>query len=161
MRALNVLLLLFLASILFAQPHSKNRKNDFGKRFEDLEKIKLLEILDLDEEEAIRFFSRRNEYKKKTNDILTESDELLIEMEKSLGSESDENQFLSYINKSIEIERKFMIEKSNFYTSIEDILTKEQIVKLILFEKKFKRDIRDLLIDRGRKKFRREKETNR
>lgn len=158
MRTFNVLLMIFLASIIFAQPHSRNRKNDFGKRFEDLEKIKLLEILDLDEDEAIKFFARRNKFKNKLDEIISEGEDLQNEMEKSLGSEGNEKQFSSYIEKSVEIERKFLIEKSNFYSSVEDILTKEQIVKLILFERKFKRNIRDLLIEKGRKKFRRERE---
>ena len=57
MRKFNVLLMIFIASLLFAQPHSKKRNNEFGRRFEDLEKIKLLEILDLDEDKAIKFFS--------------------------------------------------------------------------------------------------------
>ena len=158
MRTLNVLLLIFLSSMIFAQPHSKKRNNEFGKRFEDLEKIKLLEILDLDEESAIKFFSRRNEYKNRLKEIKSESEELLLVMEKALETEENNDQFSSYINNSLEIERKFMLEKSNFYKSVEDILSQEQIVKLILFERKFKRDIRDLLIERGRKKFRRERD---
>ena len=158
MKIFNVILLIFLSCAVFAQQHPKKRNNEFGKRFEDLEKIKLLEILDLDENDAIKFFARRNEYKKKLADIKSEGEELLLEMEGSLGLEEQSNKFSSYIAKSIEIERKFLLEKSNFYTSVEDILSKEQIVKLILFEKKFKRDIRDLLIERGRKKYRRERE---
>jgi hypothetical protein len=34
-----------------------------------------------------------------------------------------------------------------------DILTVEQMAKLIIFEKKFKNDVKDLLIERGRRKF--------
>ena len=155
---INVLLLVFLSSMIIAQPHSNKRNKEFGKRFEDLEKIKLIEILDLDEERAIKFFSRRNEHKNRLNEIKSESEELLFEMEKSLEAEENKDQFTSPIKNSIEIESKFMNEKSNFYKSIQDILSQEQIVKLILFERKFKRNIRDLLIERGRKKFRRERD---
>ena len=40
MKTFNALLMIFMASLIFAQPHSTKRNNVSGRRFEDLEKIK-------------------------------------------------------------------------------------------------------------------------
>ena len=62
-----IIIALLFATPLFAQKnmHERGRRN-FGKRFEELEKIKLLEMLNLDEEVAIKFFTRRNQSRKNT-----------------------------------------------------------------------------------------------
>ena len=71
MKSLITLTLLLIFSMVSAQNRpDRQHHRKFSDRFEELEKLKLLEILDLDEETAIKFFSRRNEMKKKITSII-------------------------------------------------------------------------------------------
>ena len=51
------LLILLSAQISFGQAGNRSQRNS-GEKYRQLEKIKLLEVLDLDEELAIKFFIR-------------------------------------------------------------------------------------------------------
>ena len=71
MKKLFTLIIILAASIIFAQDRPQERDHrHFSKKFEELEKIKLLEILNLDEETAIKFFVRRNQNRKNIDNIM-------------------------------------------------------------------------------------------
>ena len=60
-----IFLIMIFSSLSEAQP--EKHKHMFGPsdKIRELEKIKLIEILDLDEETTLKFFARRNEHLKK------------------------------------------------------------------------------------------------
>jgi Spy/CpxP family protein refolding chaperone len=118
------------------------------KKIEELEKIKLLDVLSLDEATSIKLFTRRNQdrtkiwdYEDKINNVLQN-----IESEVKKGNDKDVNKIQKlnedYCNLSMEVEK----EKLNFLKSLSDILTPEQVGKYIVFERKFRDEIRDLLM---------------
>jgi len=118
------------------------------KKIEELEKIKILDVLNLDEATSVKFFTRKNQsrdkifnYEDKINDILNN-----IDAEVKKGNDKDANKIQKlnddFVNTSIEIEK----ERMNFIRSLNDILSPEQIGKYIVFEKRFREEIRDLLI---------------
>ncbi|MCB9209982.1 MAG: hypothetical protein H6610_04125 [Ignavibacteriales bacterium] len=154
MKKLFTLIIILAASIIFAQDRPQERDHrHFSKKFEELEKIKLLEILNLDEETAIKFFVRRNQNRKNIDNIMENIENVFSKMEKALEKGENQQELTKLINEAKDLESKMLNERSNFLSSLNDILTKEQIVKVILFEHKFKKDIRDLLIEKGRKRF--------
>ncbi|PID56412.1 MAG: hypothetical protein CR986_10295 [Ignavibacteriae bacterium] len=148
-----IFLMIFTTTIL-AQEMPRHRH--FGKRFEELEKLKLLEILDLDEETAIKFFIRRKKSRERVNKYSQEMHKVFRKIEKAL-EDNDKSQYGTLIERSTKIENKIIGERSFFIDSLKDILTEEQILKVILFDHKFKKEIRNLLLERGRKNFFKEK----
>ncbi len=148
-----IVIILIIATPLVAQMDRPGKgKKDFGKRFETLEKIKLLETLNLDEDIAIKFFARRNLSRNKIKEFDEEKENIIKQMESSLENKNKAN-YNELVNKLLGIEEQIFLVKKEFIKSLDDILTEEQIVKVMLFEQKFKRNVRDLLIERGRKKF--------
>ncbi|HCY77883.1 MAG TPA: hypothetical protein DHV28_18405 [Ignavibacteriales bacterium] len=143
------IVVLFVVSVSYPQ---KMREKMIQKKekLEQLEKVKLIEALDLNEDVAVRFFSRRNESRKEIESFEQKADDLLVEIEKSFDADQ----------KSIEGKQKQMISdflstrelidkrRHEFIKSLDDILTTEQICKLIVFEKKFRDEIRSVLLDR-------------
>jgi hypothetical protein len=129
----------------------------FSDRFEELEKLKLLEILDLDEETAIKFFSRRNEMKKKITSIMDESEEINFRLIEIIENDGNKNEYENLIDQWFVLEEKLLNERLKFLKSLNNILSQEQIAKVIIFERKFKKDVRDLLIEKGRRRFFKEK----
>ncbi len=148
-----VMIILLTVNINLAQPYQKHDKNP-RERMEQLEKLKLLEALNLNEEEAIRFFARRNEFRDEHKDIIQKRDEIILNIELAIGKDKPENEahYEKKIKEFLMVEEKLIDHRAKFLNSLEDILTQEQIAKLIVFELKFKQEIRDLIIKRrGRK----------
>ena len=118
------------------------------KKIEELEKIKLLDVLNLDEATSVKLFTRRNQNRTKIWDIEDKINEDLqnIELEIKKGKDKDVSKIQKmnedYCNLSMDVEN----EKMSFIRSISDILTPEQIGKYIVFERRFREDIRELLM---------------
>src|ERR1035437_867715 len=118
------------------------------KKIEELEKVKLLDVLNLDEATSAKLFTRRNQNRTKIWDIEDKINNDLqnIEFEIKKGKDEDVNKIQKmneeYLNLSMEVEK----EKLSFLRSLSDILTPEQIGKYIVFERKFREEIRDLLM---------------
>jgi len=155
-----IIILLICTYSLIAQAGPERNKRHFSKRFEELEKIKLLENLDLDEETTLKFFSRRNQSKNKLEKLMEEKEQLFNEMEEMLNKEEKDSDYGLFIEQLFKLEMKMMNEKSAFINSLDDILTKKEILKVILFEQNFRKDIRDLLIEKGRKKYSKDRMKN-
>ena len=141
------LILILLPLMVFAQ----GRRDLKGPRekIEQLEKIKLIEALDLNEETTLKFFARRNESRNRI-DQLNDSLDTIVDNLESRFSKRDDTGYKDLINKYLSIEKQISEEHMQFINSLYDILTNEQVAKLIVFEKRFREEIRHLLL-RGRK----------
>lgn len=143
-------------SVGWAQKNHEKNHRRFSKKFEELEKIKLLETLNLDEATTLKFFARRNESRNKIESLNKESVNNYNELESILSDDNGYSNLDELISRKLEIESQIINEKAKFLKSLNNILTKEQILKFILFERKFKKNVRDLLIEKGRKRFKKE-----
>ena len=148
---ITLLTVILLTSISFPQQmKEKGMKN--REKLEQLEKIKLIEALDLDEETSIRFFARRNDSKKEIQELEMKAQDIISELEKSFNSENknqSENQ-KQLISEMLKTRESIELKRNQFINSINDILTVEQIGKLIVFEKNFRDEIRQVLFDKKR-----------
>lgn len=141
--------LILLTSIVYPQ-QMKERKMKNREKLEQLEKIKLIESLDMDENTSIRFFARRNESKREIQELEKKTDDIIFELEKSFNREDksqDEKQKL-LISEMLKNRESIEIKRNQFVNSLDDILSTEQIAKLIVFEKRFRDEIRNVLFDR-------------
>jgi hypothetical protein len=124
------------------------------RKIEELEKIKMLEALNLDESVATKLISRRNQDRARIWNIEDKIDTVLrkIEFEIMKGKEKDFSKIQkfneSYMKLTMDVEK----ERLSFLRSLSDILTPDQIGKYIVFERKFRKDIRDLLMQEQMKK---------
>jgi Spy/CpxP family protein refolding chaperone len=141
----------FVAAVLpqdMKHEEGMGRRRSPMKKIEELEKVKLLDVLNLDEATSAKLFTRRNQNRTKIWDIEDKINNDLqnIEFEIKKGKDEDVNKIQKmneeYLNLSMEVEK----EKLNFLRSLSDILTPEQIGKYIVFERKFRDEIRDLLM---------------
>lgn len=145
---ITILLMLVFAITAFGQRHEgfgikkKNRS-----KIDELEKVKLIEILDMDEETTLKFFSRRNEFRNVTESLMENRDNLLNDFHDIIIEDEieDKSVYSDHVNKILEIEKSIVNKRIEFISSLEDILTEKQIGKLVVFEFKFRKDLRDLL----------------
>lgn len=152
-----ILMLLFPFIIAFSQKDAKRSDRHFSKKFEELQKIKLIETLDLDEESALKFFARRNAHNNNVEAIKKEEERIIVKMENLLKKEGSKEQYEQLLNEHINNEKNLFKERSSFVKSLNDILTEEQIIKMVIVERRFRENVRDLLIEKGRKRYFKEK----
>lgn len=148
-----ILLSLFLIGIISfvgIPQRMHDKPNKHRNKLAQLEKAKLIEALELDEETSIRFFARRNQSKKDIDDLEKKSDEIIVQLENTMKEKDlpkDENQkrlIADLLKTRLQIES----EKQKFINSLSDILSTEQIARLLVFEKRFREEIRNVLFDR-------------
>ncbi len=116
------------------------------EKFRQMEKIKLLEALNLDEETAVRFFTRRNKNMENARKLIERRDKLIEKLADQLGNKNDS--YKKITKEIMSLETELVENRSKFINSLEDILTEEQIAKLIVFENKFKKKIRNYFFRR-------------
>lgn len=146
-----ILLLLLIAIPLSITAQNKPNKRSMEK-FETWERAKTIELLDLDEETAVRFFARKNEHHKKMKEIMHQRFALLEKLENEVKeSGGSDKYFGDQMEILLSIEQKISKERENYFRSLTDILTKSQIVKLLVFDNKFKRELREVIMDRPKR----------
>lgn len=122
------------------------------KKIEELEKIKLIESLQMNEETTLRFFSRWDQFKNNQHKLVKSSNEILDKLDREVSTNKEKNN--PEINKMIDlyfgIEKQLQKNKRDFIYSLKDILDQNQIAKLLVFEKKFKDEIRNVLFRQRR-----------
>lgn len=137
---------LLLACFANAQERM-NRNSDAFKKIEELEKIKLIDVLGLNEETTLRFFARRAEYKKAQGDLFASASKILDQMDEAVkkGGDQANPEYKKLISEYLNVENKIVQKRTEFINSLSDILTYQQISKLLIFEKRFRDEIRKML----------------
>lgn len=150
-------IILFLSTLVFAQrgdgplgpPHGGGRGQGPGmKKIQELEKLKLIETLDMSEDVSVKFFTRRNQHMNEVKDLEDRIDNILDEMNDELKKDKDANQQkLKKLNEDfLSVSDDFHKTRINFIASLKDILTTEQISKYIVFDRNFREQMRDILM---------------
>lgn len=152
-----LLTLILVSSQIYTQPNrGKNHRN--MDKIAQLEKIKLMEILELDEETSVKFFVRLKEHREKMRENMVQLDLLIDEMRKKIDEDSFEkgdNSFKKFNDNFISLENNGIKIRLDFIKSIGDLLSQSQISKFLVFEKSFRSEMQDLLMkQRGSRRMR-------
>ncbi|MCW8802980.1 MAG: hypothetical protein OQK57_01185 [Ignavibacteriaceae bacterium] len=142
------LILLFIFSTAAFSQKGKWQDEEAREKFEQLEKIKLIETLEMDEETTLRFFSRQLEHRKQQDEIQEEIRAKIDDLDVTFksGRVATTEEIKSSINEINTLQLQFDKNRVDFINSLSDILSYEQIAKLIIFEKRFRNELRKLLI---------------
>jgi len=142
--------------ILFSSGYSQQRMRQGQdqrplQRIEQWERLKLIDALSLNEETAIRFFARRHENQKKMKEILDQRDDAIRELEDDIrnGNQNDAT-FKDKLNALLLLENNISKERENFLRSLSDLLSPMQIAKLVVFETRFRKEVRESLMGKGK-----------
>ncbi len=142
--------------ILFSSSYSQQRMRQGQdqrplQRIEQWERLKLIDALNLNEETAIRFFARRHENQKKMKEILDLRDDAIRELEDDIRSANQNDaSYKDKVNALLSLENNISKERENFLRSLSDLLSPMQIAKLVVFESRFRKEVRETLMGKGR-----------
>ena len=124
------------------------------ERLQQLKKLRLLEVLKLNEEESIRFFTRYNKFEEELRDLERERNDIIDDLEMQLK----EGEKVESLEKSFDdlfaLGQKVVDARIRFYKEVRGMLTPQQVAKLIVFERNFTRDLREIIQDVQRERRR-------
>ena len=146
MKTLFTLLIIITITLpAFAQGKDGDRRG-MGK-IEELEKIKLIDVLQMNEETTLKFFARRSEYQRRLGELKSKSDAQLDKISEYLKNNSDKNseELKKMIDQYLSYGEAMAKERTKFINSLNDILSYQQISNLLVFEKHFREELRKIL----------------
>jgi len=145
-----LLFALILSTEGFTQQHKRwNKKGNPRDRIDQLEKVKLMEELNMTEDVSIKFFARRNDFREKERKLIDRIDSLgVIIGEKSSNPDvqTSNAEWEKIIDEYNAVENMMRKNKSDFIASLQNILTPQQRAEFLAFERKFRREIQDIIM---------------
>ena len=140
-----LVVLFFLALPMMAQddpppPEGKNRE-----RLEQLRRIKLIEALELNEEQAVRLSVREKDFREKQKELMDRRQKMADDLRELIEDEADDTAIRMQLAKMSETGVQMVNDKHAFLLSLTDFLSMQQIAKIVLFEQKFSHEVRRLL----------------
>jgi len=134
----------YLLILLLSLSVLSSEKNDSRKNMRLMMKWKLTEYLDLNENQAEEFFPRMNSHEKEMKIINNEIKNLKDELDEYILSGSSTKRKNNSILEQIRIlEQNKVNLKLNYLNSVDDVLNPSQVSKLLIFENKFRRSLKD------------------
>lgn len=124
------------------------------KKIRELEKVKLIEALNMNEETTLKFFARRNEHQKDLRDLEDKLDNTLDDLNNELKNSAgaNESKIRKLTDDYLSLTNDIHKAKNDFLISLKDILTTDQTARLIVFDRNFREEMREILM---KERFRR------
>jgi len=153
----NFILFLLLAGMIsfpqlgIAQGFGLEDRPKAKERIEQLKKIRLIDILELDESGAEKFFARYNQYQKKVEESLSNLRQAVSDLENSVRTKTNKD----YSRKSdvvIDKQAELANAVSEKLRALKSILTEEQYAKFIVFESNFAAQLQKMILERKQHK---------
>ncbi|MBS4027366.1 MAG: hypothetical protein KGZ58_01915 [Ignavibacteriales bacterium] len=128
------------------------------ERIEQFRKLKLIEVLDLKEDDAIRFFAKFNEHEKIMQDLQKRRADLVDTLEVLLKQKTADKVYENIFDDMYDVEAKLLTHRKAFRAELKSLLTAEQMAKLHIFQRRFGERVRETMDDMRREKGQRHRE---
>lgn len=115
------------------------------ERVERWKKVRMVEALDLSEDQASRLFARLNDFEKQRRELMRERGELLDRVERLLSAGADSIEFEKTFAEVRAVDRKMVDSRIALVGGLEDLLTLKQRARFLLFERRFDIELRDAM----------------
>jgi molybdopterin converting factor small subunit len=111
-------------------------------------------MLDMKEEQSVRFFARLNEHDNAKRELMKEKMEVLDKIERLVRNHADEKEFARLFPDVTALNEKLAQEDLKFFNGLSEVLSGEQRGKYLLFERQFERELREAMRDIQRRRMR-------
>jgi hypothetical protein len=128
-----------------AQRRWQNEPEGKGKpeRLDKYRKMRLVEVLNLKEEDAIRFFAKEDTHRENMHKIMHDRDAALDELEKIIKDEKSSPELEKNIALVRESDRQMSAERERYHDELKIFLDPVQFGKFLIFERNFGNRLRD------------------
>lgn len=156
MKTILIISILFLSfSVTSAQMRRGNQDSRTPfERIEELKKIKMMEALNLSEEQSIKVIARYNKHREAMKAIEQDRSAVLDKLEEQLKANTSDADFEKSFSALGEIETRMRDARKAFFESLKEVLNTKQVAEYFVFERNFARDIRNMAKDFQRRRLR-------
>ena len=144
-------IIIFLPGLLWAQPGPGSRPYE---RIEQWKKVRMIEMLDLNEEQSVRFFARMNDHEKAERALRQERMEILDRLERMVRGGAEESDYAKAFAQVRDVDTRIDTERQEFFDNLKNFLSTEQRAKLMLFERRFDSELRQAMRELRRREGR-------
>jgi hypothetical protein len=144
--------LLAIPGALLAQPPGHPGDQRPFERIEQLRKVRLIEMLEMNEDQSIRFFARMNEHELARRDLVKEKGDALDRLERLVRNKAEDKEFDQAFADVLSIDDRLIAEQRKFFAGLTDILTAQQRGKYLLFERRFEKELREAMREAQRRR---------
>jgi hypothetical protein len=149
-------LILILSSNLFSQDQPPMR-GPGAERIEQFKKVRLLEVLKMDEETSIRFFVRYNKYQEALHAIQKDHNTLIDHIQELSNSDANNLEIERTMKEIGTCEEKIAETRSKFLESLKDVISLKQIAEYMVFERNFNKNLREIMRDIAKERWNRQR----
>jgi hypothetical protein len=155
--SLVIISLLIIFTDLIAQDQLPAR-GPGAERIEQFKKVRLMEVLKMDEETSIRFFVRYNKHIENLHTIQKDHNTLIDQLQRLTQSNAN-NSDIEQAIKDIELcEEKIMESRSKFLEELKEVISIKQVAEYVVFERNFNKNLREIMRDFAKERRNRQKE---
>ena len=145
-----VILFAFLYSFNYSTAYLQN--NQIKDKINQLKKIKLIDILRLDENNVDKFFARYGEQERKVEEIRLQLKNSINQLEQAIHNNAAEKEIQQLVQ-NIHIKDIALVNATiEKQKALKSLLDDQQYAKLIVFEYQFMTKLQKALIDKKKKK---------
>ena len=137
----------FLAYGANAQPPNPHAK----ERVMQLKKIKLLEVLNLDEKTSEKFLAKYTSWEKKIIEKRDQIDLDMQDLEKAIRRDASKEEIVAKSNKAVADQKEMEALLFQAQEDLKSMLNETQFAKLIVFEHRFRGELQKAIMERMRK----------
>lgn len=145
-----------LAMLAFTAPLAAQDALPFegpaAERIEQYKKIRMMEVLKLDEETSIRFFSRYNRFVEDLRALNDRKNAYIDELQVMVRREAPEREFQKQFDQLEALGTETIELRKQYLDDLQSLLPTEKVATYIVFERNFYRNLRDLLREAARER---------
>lgn len=140
------LAILILTNISFSQPARRH-----WERIEQIKKVKLLDILELDEETSTKFLAKYNEIERKIKEKSEELEQAIEKLNNRIQENAPSQELTKVTEQVLNIQKELQNLHLSKITEMKSILDEKRYAKFIVFENTFHKDLQRKVIEAMRK----------
>jgi hypothetical protein len=158
LNAISIILFFALAvsSNLIAQDQLPMR-GPGAERIEQFKKVRLLEVMNLDEETSIRFFGRYKKHIETLRTIQTDHNALIDQLQRLSKSNANNTEIERVIKDIGMSEEKIAETRSKFLEELKEVISIKQIAQYVVFERNFNKNLREIMRDIAKERWNRQR----
>lgn len=120
------------------------------ERIEQFKKIRMMEVMHLDEQTSIKFFSRYNKHQELLKDLRQKQIQTIQRIQNFRKNNAPNAEYGKVIDDLRSLETQVNGAKSKYVDELKEVLTNEQIAEYLVFELRFQQNLRDIVRDTQR-----------
>lgn len=120
------------------------------ERVEQFKKIRLMEILNLDEQNSIKFFARYNQHQQLLREFRQKQVQALGRVQASRKAKAADVEYDKIVEELLSLEKKATEAKAKYIDELKQVLSSKQLAEYLVFETRFQQNLRDLVRDMPR-----------